>query len=360
MKIGLFGFPQTGKTTLFNTLTGASAAVGATGRPETHVGVARVPDERLDRLSAMFRPKKTTHATIEYIDPIGVEKGEARKSDSFLQELKQAEALAHVVRGFENDSVPHSQGTIDPRRDVETMETELILADHTLAVRRAERLEQSIRKSGREEDRRELELIRRCIDALERETPLREIPFTDEDSRRLRGFAFLSAKPLLIVLNAGEKDAGRLESALAERGLTRFAGKKEMAVCAASAQIEMEIARLEPPDARAFMDELGLGEPALDRIIRSSYALLGLVSFFTVGEDECRAWTIRDGTRALQAAGTIHSDIERGFIRAEVVEWKALLEAGSLAAARERGKLGLEGKDYRVRDGDVVHFRFNI
>ena len=257
------------------------------------------------------------------------------------------------MRGFENDSVPHSQGTIDPRRDVETMETELILADHTLAVRRAERLEQSIRKSGREEDRRELELIRRCIDALERETPLREIPFTDEDSRRLRGFAFLSAKPLLIVLNAGEKDAGRLESALAERGLTRFAGKKEMAVCAASAQIEMEIARLEPPDARAFMDELGLGEPALDRIIRSSYALLGLVSFFTVGEDECRAWTIR-GHDPLGHRARLHP---RGGRRVEGPSRSRLAGGGPRAGkARTRGE-GLPGPRRRRRPLPLQHLR---
>lgn len=361
MKIGLFGFPQTGKTTLFNTLTGASVATGAGGgRPETHLGVAKVPDERLDRLAAIFKPKKTTHATVDYLDPVGVEKGESRKSDAFLADLKNVEALAHVVRVFEDEALPHTQGSMDPRRDVETMETELILADHTLAQRRAERLELAIRKTGKPEEKKELELITRCVEALEKEKPLREIEFTEEEDRRLRGYTFLSAKPLLVVLNVDEGAAGDLDGAIASAGLTEFATRRRVAVCAASAKIEMEIARLDPADARVFMDDLGLAEPALDRIIRSSYGLLGLISFFTVGEDECRAWTIRDGTRAQQAAGVIHSDIERGFIRAEVTACDDLLEAGSYGPLRDKGKLRLEGKEYLVRDGEVVHFRFNI
>ena len=360
MKIGLFGFPQTGKTTLFNTLTGAAAAVGGAGRAETHVGVARVPDDRLERLAALFKPKKTTYATVDYVDPPGVEQGEGKKSESFLQDLKAADALMHVVRAFEDEAVPHSQGPVDPARDVATMETELILADHTVATRRAERLALSIRKTNRDEEKRELELIRRCVEALEREQPLREVAFTEEEARRLRGFTFLSAKPLVIVLNVAEADAGRLPEAIARAGLGEIARKPSVAAVAAAAGIESEIARLDPPDARAFMDELGLAEPALVRIIRTSYALLGLISFFTVGEDECRAWTIRAGTKAQPAAGTIHSDLEKGFIRAEVVDWKNVLDAGSLAVARERAQLRLEGKDYVVRDGDVMHIRFNV
>jgi len=360
MKIGLFGFPLTGKTTLFNTLTGAAATVGTGGRPETHLGVARVPDDRLDRLAVLFKPKKLTHATVDYVDAAGVQQGEGKKSESFLQDLKSADALMHVVRAFEDEAIPHTQGTINPSRDVATMETELILADHTVATRRTERLELAIRKTGRDEEKRELELIRRCVEALEREQPLREVSFSEDDSRRLKGFTFLSAKPLLVVLNVAESEAGALPQAIAGSGLAEFSRKPAVAAVAASARIESEIARLDPPDARAFMEEMGLAEPALERIIRTSYALLGLISFFTVGEDECRAWTIRAATKAQPAAGTIHSDLEKGFIRAEVVDWKNLLDAGSMPAARERAQLRLEGKEYVVRDGDVMHIRFNV
>jgi hypothetical protein len=361
MKIGLFGFPLTGKTTLFNTLTGAHAAVAGFGhgRPETHVGVAHVPDERLDRLAALLKVKKAVHATVEYVDQAGVEKGEGQKSEAFLVDLKLADALAHVVRAFEDANVPHSEGSIDPRRDVETMEIELILADHTVATRRAERLELSLRKAPRDEDRKELDLIRRCVEALERETPLRAVHFSEEEARRLRGFTFLTAKPLLVVLNVGEGDAATLDSAPARAGLEDLTRKPGIAICAASAKIESEIAQLDPADARAFMDEMGLGQPALERIIHSSYDLLGLLSFFTFNEQECRAWAIHAGTSAHRAAGAVHTDIERGFIRAEVVNWKDLLDEGSMAHAREHGRLRLEGKEYLVRDGDVIHFRFN-
>ena len=362
MKIGLFGFPQSGKTSLFNTLTGATVATGAagSGRPETHSGVAKVPDARLDRLAAMFKPKKTTYATVDYVDPVGVEAGEAKKSDSFLSDLKAADAIAHVVRAFADEAIPHSQGAIDPKRDVETMETELILSDHTTASRRMERLELSIKKTNRDEERKELELIKRIVEALENEKPLREFAMTEEEERRVRGYTFLSAKPLLVVINVGEADAGGLDAAVEKAGLAQFAKRPKVEVCAAAAAIEMEIARLEAADARAFMDDLGLAEPALVRIIRSSYHLMGLASFFTAGEDECRAWTVRVATRAQQAAGVIHSDIERGFIRAEVTYCDDLFELGSFAACRDKGKLRLEGKEYPVKDGDVVHFRFNV
>ncbi len=360
MKTGLFGFPLTGKSTLFNTITGAAVATGTAGaRPETHLGVARVPDSRLDRLSAMFHPKKTTHATVDYVDPVGVQTGEGQKPDAFLADLKQVDALAHVVRGFEDEAVPHAPGAVDPKRDVETMEMELILSDHTLAEKRVERLELSIRKTNRDEEKKELELMRRCLVALEAETPLRALTLSDEENRRLRGYNFLSQKPLLLVLNTGEKAAGDLAGALERSGIAA-AQRPGTAVAAVSARIEMEIARLDAADARAFMDDLGLAEPALVRLIRSSYELLGLVSFFTAGEDECRAWTIRRNSRAQTAAGVIHSDIERGFIRAEVVTCEDLFAAGSFAAARDKGRLRLEGKEYPVQDGDVVHFRFNV
>jgi GTP-binding protein YchF len=362
MLIGIFGFPKVGKTTLFNTLTGSSVATEAfaTGKPETHVGVARVPDARLDRLSAIFKPKKTTHARVEYLDIVGVEKGDAAGGESFLPDLKNADALMHVVRVFGDPNLPHSQGPIDARRDVETMETELILADHTITVRRIERLEANLKKTHRDEDRKELEALRHCLAALEKERPLRELSLPEEDQKRLRGFTFLSAKPLLVVLNLDEKDVGRIPTATDEFGLAEFVRKPAVAVVPASAKIEMEIARLGPDDGPVFMKDLGIDEPCLDRLIRTSYALLGLISFFTVGDDECRAWTIRRGTNAHKAAGTIHSDIERGFIRGEVISYDELIACGSWNAAKEKWRLRLEGKEYIVQDGDNVHFRFNI
>ena len=362
MRVGLFGFPKVGKTALYNTLTGASVPTDAfaSGKPETHVGIATVPDPRLDRLAAIFEPKKTTHAKIEYLDIVGVEKGEAAKGETFLTELKNVDALMHVVRAFTDPALPHSEGSIDPRRDVETMETELILADHTIASRRIEKLEASIKKSGRDEDRKELEAVKKCLAALEKEIPLREVEFSEEDERRLRGFTFLSAKPLLVVLNLSESDAGRIGQAVASAGLAELAARGSVAAVPVSAKIEMEIARLGPEDALAFQNDLGIQEPCLDRVIQTSYELLGLVSFFTVGDDECRAWTIRRGTIAHKAAGTIHSDIERGFIRAEVIAYDDLVAAGSWNAAKEKGRLRLEGKEYVVQDGDCAHFRFNI
>ncbi len=362
MRIGLFGFPKVGKTTLFNTLTGSSVPTEAyaAGKPETHVGVAQVPDARLTRLSGMFKPKKTTHAKVEYLDIVGVEKGDAAGGETFLTDLKNVDALLHVVRAFEDPNLPHSQGPIDAKRDVETMETELILADHTIVSRRIERLEASIKKTGRDEEKKELEALKHCLAALEKETPLREVTLSEEDARRLRGFTFLSAKPLLVVLNLSESDAGKIPTAVKDAGLEPFAARPSVAVVPVSAKIEMEIARLGAEDAVAFMKDLGIEEPALDRVIRTSYAFLGLISFFTVGEDECRAWTIRRGTHAQKAAGAVHSDIERGFIRAETIAYEELVAAGSWNQAKEKGRLRLEGKEYVVLDGDVVHFRFNV
>lgn len=362
MRVGLFGFSKVGKTTLYNTLTGSSVPTEAyaSGKPETHVGVAAVPDARLDRLSAMFKPKKTTRAKVDYLDIAGVEKGDAAQGESFLTDLKNTEALLHVVRAFDDAGIPHAEGPVDPKRDVETMETELILADHTIATRRIEKLEANIKKTGRDEDKKELEAVRRCLAALEKETPLREVTFSDEDQKRLRGFTFLSAKPLLVVLNLAESAVGRIATAVADAGLTDFAKRPCAGVVPVSAKIEMEIARLAPDDALAFQKDLGIDAPCLERVIRTSYDLLGLISFFTVGDDECRAWTIRRGTIAQKAAGTIHSDIERGFIRAEVISYDDLMSLGSMSAAKDKGRLRLEGKEYVVQDGDVAHFRFNI
>jgi GTP-binding protein YchF len=359
MRIGLFGFPQTGKTALFRLLTGHAASPHHAVRGETQLGVARVPDPRLYRLAEMYGPKKTTPATVEYMDLVGVQKGEA--ADVLpLDQLRSVDALAHVVRAFRDEAVPHVEGTVDPARDASTMETELLLADHTIAERRLEKLELALKKTHKDEDRKELELLRRCLAAIEREEPLRNLDLPEDDEKRLRGYTFLTLKPLLVIVNADEADAARLKEGAAGFGLEGMAGRPHTEVVALSARIEAEIAELPPADAAAFMADLGIQEPALDRCIRASYHLLGRMSFFTVGEDECRAWTIRHGTPARKAAGTIHSDIERGFIRAEVVRYEDLVAAGSWAACRDRGTLRLEGKDYVFQDGDVTNFRFAV
>ncbi|MGH9750941.1 MAG: redox-regulated ATPase YchF [Candidatus Polarisedimenticolia bacterium] len=361
MRFGLLGFPRVGKTTLFNILTGAHVAVDryAAGKAQPNVGVARVPEPRVDRLAAMFHPKKTTWAHIDFLDVHGLEKGEAKESVD-LKEMRNVDAIAHVVRAFRDPTLPHSEGSIDPKRDIGTMEIELILADLLVAQRRVERLELNLRKGKNKEDEQELPILKRCVEALERETPIREIDLAEDDVRKIRGFAFLTAKPLLILINLDEADVTSIAGAPASLGLEERAARRQTAVCAISAKVEEEIAALDPADAKAFLEDLGLREPAKDRLLRAGFGLLGLIQFFTAGEDECRAWPIRRGTRAPRAAGTIHSDFERGFIRAEVVAYDDLIACGSLHAAREKAKLRSEGKEYVVADGDVINFRFNV
>jgi len=264
------------------------------------------------------------------------------------------------VRAFDSDVAPHPEGSNDALRDAKMLELELILADLATVERRLERLEANIKKANKAEDASERAIFLRLKQALEAEQPLRETALSDEEKGRLRGYALLSGKPLLLVANLGEQEIREAQAWLERSGLQGFAQKPAVAVCAVSAQVEAEMAELSPEDAQAFRDDLGLSEPGLDRVIRSTYELLGLVSFLTAGEDECRAWTIRRGTRAQEAAGEIHSDIERGFIRAQVVAFGDLVAAGSLAACRERGTLRLEGRDYTVQDGDVIEFKFNV
>ncbi len=358
MKTAIIGLATVGKSALFQVMTG-SAAPAPAGRPEPRLGIARVPDPRLERLAQMYHPKKVTPATIEYVDVPGVAKGEGSALVD-LPALRGVDALVHVVRAFESDLAPHPEGSVDPLRDAGMLDLELILADLGLVERRLERLEANIKKGNKAEDVAERELFVRLKSGLESERPMRELELSDEERRRLRNYAFLSEKPVLLVVNLGE-DALRDAAAYLERsGLQRFAARPGFAMCAVSAQVEAELAQLAPEDARAFRDDLGLTEPGLDRVVRTSYALLGLISFLTAGEDECRAWTIRRGTKAQQAAGEIHSDIERGFIRAEVVAYDDLIAAGSLGACRDKGTLRLEGKEYLVRDGDVINFRFNV
>jgi ribosome-binding ATPase len=356
-KIGVVGFPRSGKTTVFNLLTGATVATSRydTGRSELHTGVARVPDARVDRLSELFRPKKTTYATFEVVDLAGIAKGEHAGLDT--KEFRSADALLHVARAFDDEAL----GAADPRRDLVELETELILADLEVLERRLERLEASIRKRRTESEVKEREVLARLKAPLESETPLRALPLTDEDTKVLRGFTFLSQKPILHCLNVDEKAVGEGDRAIERHRLSDIAARPHTRITWASAVIESEVAQLSGEEQAAFLADLGLQEPAIHRLLRDCYALLGLVSFFTVGEDEVRAWAIPDGARAQDAAGAVHSDIARGFIRAEVTRYEDLIAAkGSFADVRAHGHLRLEGKDYPVHDGEICHFRFNV
>lgn len=358
MKAGIVGLPSVGKSSLFQLLTGARSPLPG-ARPEARLGIARVPDPRIEGLAKIFSPKKKTAATVEYVDVPGVQKGEGSNLVD-LPALRGVDAFVHVLRAFESDSIPHPDGSVDPLRDDHMLELELVLADLGVVERRIERLEASIKKANRPEDVAEHRIFLKLKETLEGEHPLREAELTDDDRRRLRSYSFLSAKPLLLVVNLGEDQIRKGDQYLRSSGLVERAARPGVALCPVSATIEAEMADLPPEDQGAFREDLGLKEPGLDRVIATSYSLLGLISFLTAGEDECRAWTIRKSTRAQEAAGTIHSDIERGFIRAEVVRYEALVEAGSLAACREKGTLRLEGKDYIVEDGDVINFRFNV
>ncbi|MCZ6833002.1 MAG: redox-regulated ATPase YchF [Acidobacteria bacterium] len=362
MKMGLVGFPTVGKTTLFNILTDARAETsrfGTSPRAESHVGVAKVPDERLTHLAALFKPKKVTPATIEYVDVAGLRRGDA-DSGLALADLRNADALLHVVRAFQDPDLVHSEGDVNPARDIDTMEMSLILSDLDIAQKRRERLQLSIRKTKRPEEQKELALVERTLEALEEEKALRGEVFTPQDQKILRGFAFLSARPILHLINLGEDDIGHLADFREHFGLEETGSRPGTGMLPLSARIEQEIAELPAADAAEFQNDLGIPEPCRPRVIQASYDLLGLISFFTVGEDECRAWSIPRGTPARRAAGAIHSDIEKGFIRAETCVAAELLEAGSLAALREKAGLRLEGKEYEVKDGDVINFRFNV
>jgi GTP-binding protein YchF len=359
LRAALIGVPSSGKTTLFQLMTSAREA--PRGKGDVNIGISKVPDARLDVLTAMYNPRKRVAATVEFTDVVAP----ARSGAQALVDLagyKNADALVHVLRAFRDDAVPHPSGAIDPARDAQAMEDEIILADLGVAERRLERIEKDLKKGRSAEAEKERDLVRRCTAALEEGRPLRALDISGDDLKRLRGFQFLSAKPLLLVINLDESEAAAvgsdLQKAAARTGLTTFLARASTGAVALCAKIELEIAQLEGPDAQAFLSDLGLSESGLDRVIRSSYDLLGYVSFFTVGEDECRAWSIARGTAAQAAAGEIHTDIQRGFIRAEVVAYDALVARGSMAACREHGEVRLEGKEYLVQDGDVINFRF--
>lgn len=358
LRAGLIGFPATGKTALFQLLTSAREAPRAGAKADANVGVSRVPDDRLGRLTALFNPRKHVPATVEFADIAGAATGRAGAQALLdVAAFRNADALLHVVRLFRDPSVPHAAGSVNPARDVRTMEDEVILADLGVVERRLERLGRDLKKANNAELRKELEILTLCRATLEEGRPLRTLTVASDDEKRLRGFQFLSAKPLLLVLNLDEADLPKADNAVQLAGLESFvtgAATRAVPICA---KIELEIAQLEESDAKAFMHDLGLRESGLDRVIRASYDLLGYISFFTVGDDECRAWSIPRDTPAMLAAGEIHSDIARGFIRAEVVRYESLLERGSIAACRDRGELRLEGKEYIVLDGDVINFR---
>jgi GTP-binding protein YchF len=359
LRAALIGFPATGKTTLFQLMTAVrEAGRAAHGRGEVQIGVSKVPDARLDTLTAMFNPKKRVPATVEFAD---LAAGGGAQDLVDVAAYKNADALVHVVRAFRDEAVPHVKETIDPARDAQAMEDELILADLGVAERRLERIDKDLRKSRSAELEKERELMARCREALEGGTPVRALNLAGNDLKRLRGFQLLSAKPLLVVINLDEADVSDIgasvERAAEKTGLTAFLSRAATRAVAVCAKIELEIAELDASDAAQFLADLGLTESGLDRVIRATYDLLGYMSFFTVGDDECRAWSIPRGTAAQAAAGEIHTDIARGFIRAEVVPYDALIARGSLAACRDHGEMRLEGKEYSVADGDIINFR---
>jgi ribosome-binding ATPase len=360
LRAALIGFPSSGKTTLFQLMTSAKDA--PRGKGDVNIGISKVPDERLDVLTRMYNPRKRVPATVEFTDLIATARtGSGASALVDVVGYKNADALVHVVRAFRDEAVPHPSGSVDPARDAQAMEDELILADLGVIERRLERLEKDIKKARTPDLEKERDLVQRCRAALEEGRPLRALELTGEDLKRLRGFQFLSAKPLLLVINLDEADladvGASVERAAHKTGLTAFLAHAATGAVAVCAKIELEIAQLEGADATAFLSDLGLAESGLDRVIRASYDLLGYMSFFTVGEDECRAWSIPHQTPAQLAAGEIHSDIQRGFIRAEVVSYAALTTRGSMQACKEHGEVRLEGKEYIVQDGDIINFR---
>jgi len=355
MQTGIIGLPQVGKTTLFRILTRAQVDEKS-ARGATHVGVAKVPEPRLLELAAIYHPKKITYATVDYVDVGGMVRDRARDA-AVLAPLREVDALIHVLRVFDDPSVPHQAGSVNPLRDAESLDLDLMLSDLEQIERRIERLEKDLKKKKDTVSERERDLLLRCRASIEAERPLREIEFTPEESKMVTGFMFLSKRPMLYVLNLGDNEVGELSTAVERHGLGKLLGRPHSAVVSVCGRIEAELAELDDAAAAEMLEAYGLKEPGLHRLIRASYELLGLISFFTAGEPEVRAWTIRRGSTAVKAAGAIHTDIERNFIRAEVVRCEDLLAAGGIPVARERGQVRLEGKEYVVQEGDVILFR---
>jgi hypothetical protein len=358
MKTGIIGLPQVGKTSLFKILTRADISNRSNNPREAHIGIATVPDDRLDRLALQCNPRKLVHAQVEFADVAAIGQ-EALKESAFLASLRTVDALVHVLRTFEDDSIAHPKGSLDPVRDLQSVEFDLMVSDLEQVEGRLERLKKDLQKRKTPELEKENELLLRAKAFLETERPLREMEMSKEEKKVLRGFMFLSEKPILYCLNISESTTlgVDLEAAVAKHGLTEFASRPNTGASAICGKVEAELADMSDEEAAEFLGSYGLTESGLARLIRKSYELLGLISFFTAGEDECRAWTIEKNSRAQDAAGAIHTDLSKHFIRAETIHWDTLLELGSESAARAVGKLRLEGKEYIVQDGDVLHIR---
>ncbi|GAB4537545.1 MAG: redox-regulated ATPase YchF [Thermodesulfovibrionia bacterium] len=369
MKIFIAGFANSGKTTIFNALTGLNLDTTIYPTPLTkettpHHGVVNVPDERLERLSSVFKPKKTTPATLQFIDYIGIIPNDPERNRMVYDLIKDSEAIVHVVRAFEDESVMHPSGSVDALRDVRNFETELIIGDMEFVEKRLERIEEQAKKGKRPDEADRTHLLK-CREALEGEVSLRDVQFTDAERRLMLPYQFLTTMPEIIVLNIGEDQIGSdVIQRLQDDVINYFKGKGNgiippvIPVCG---KMEMEIAQLPEDERRGFLEEMGIGEPAMERLCKITYETLGLISFLTVGKDEVRAWTIKGGTNAQSAAGRIHSDMERGFIKAEVVSYDDFISSGKdMHRVKERGLLRLEGKDYIVKDGDIITFKFNV